>query len=375
MKRVFGVHESDYVNEWFGPLEGRVTVMLFRKGKRMSIKSYRSYSDSHIRTIRIPFHLRGRKVTEVGPLDHLIYTASLVLLFPLLLLQDLIIFMTPTFFTALLMPPLKLFRKKMYVVCVDPQTALYRTYEKSRNPAVWLYWVFSRYLEIMAVRMADAVFVVSDYLYKDYSRYNRNVFIAMNGADLAYIERIRPKRMWKEFTIAYFGSFDPWRGVDVLVRAFQKLEKKKKARLLLLGGGSEESRIRAMAAGDSNIHITGYIDHEKAVSYLKGADMLVVPFRDDAILKETLSIKPFEYIACGNPIVITDTGQHADLVRAMDVGVLAEPNEDSLASAMIRLISDKKLYQKLKRNASKARQDVDFRRTRESFYKKVSMKD
>ncbi|MBI2578446.1 MAG: glycosyltransferase [Candidatus Aenigmarchaeota archaeon] len=372
-KRIFGVHESDYVNEWLGPLEGKVTVMLFRKGKRMSIKSYTSYSDAHVRKIIIPFPLRGRKITEVGPADHLVYTFTLFLLLPLLLLQDLIIFMTPTFFTALTMPFLKLFGKKVYVVCVDPQTALYHTYQKRKSPLIGLYWMFSRYLEIMAVRTADSVFVVSEHLKKEYSRYNENVFLAMNGADLASIEKIKPKRMWKEFTIAYFGSFDPWRGVDMLVKAFKKVEKKRKSRLLLLGGGSQEASIRGLAGNDKNIHITGYINHDKAIEYLKGSDLTVVPFRDDPILKETLSIKPFEYMACGNPILITNTGQHADVVKSFGSGILVEPNEHDMADAIVKIIDDKKLYKKLKENSMKARKEVDFRKTRQAFYKKVSV--
>lgn len=371
-KRIFGVHESDYVNEWLAPLQGKVTVMLFKKGKRMAIKSYTSYSDAHVRKITIPIHLRGRGVTEVSPLDHVVYTLSLFLLLPLLLVQDAIVFMTPTFFTTLVMPVLKLFRKKIYVVSVDPQLALYNTYERTRSPLVLLYWRFSRYLEIMAVKMADSVFVVSDYLRKDYQRYNKKTFLTMNGADLEKIEEIKPRRMWRNFTIAYFGSFDPWRGVDMLVNAFRNVKEKKKASLLLLGGGSQEPLIRKMAGSDKDIHITGYIEHDKAVSYLKGSDILVVPFRDDPILRGTLSIKPFEYIACGIPIVITDTGQHADLVKQLGVGLVAEPKEEKIAEAILKLMKDKKLYRRLKRNAERSKRDVDFRKTRETFYDMLS---
>ncbi len=372
-KRIFGINESDYVNEWFGLLKNNVTVLLFKKGRKMSVKAYTSYSESNVNRIDLPFNLRGGKITTVGPADHVLYTFCLFLLFPLLLLQDLIIFMTPTFFTTLIVPFLKIFGKKVYIVSIDPQLALYNTYQKRKSPVIGLYWRFSRFVELMAIRLADAVFVVSDYQMQDYKKYNKNIFLTTNGADLEAIEKIKPKRIFKDFTIAYLGSFDPWRGVDILVKAFKIVEKKNKAKLLLIGGGSDYEKIKDLAKGSKNIQFMGYTEHGKAISYMKGSDLIVIPFRDDPILRGTLSMKPFESIACGKPIIITNTGQHADIVKNFGAGLVVDANEEKIAEAIIRLMKNKNEYRSIKRAIKKGKNEVDFRRTRDIFYKKISL--
>jgi glycosyltransferase involved in cell wall biosynthesis len=370
-RRIFGVNESDYINEWLGCLEGDVSVLLFKKGKRMTVKSYSSYN-SNARRINIPISLRGKKITSVGPLDHIIYTAYMLILMPFIFLQDLVIFMTPTFFTTITIPFLKLFRKKVYIVCIDPQLVLLNTYRKKRSPLVWIYWKFSRGLEIMSVRMADAVFVVSNYLKKDYDRLNKNVFLTTNGADTEAITKIPPRRISKDFTIVYLGSLDPWRGVDILIDAFKRLEKSD-TKLLIIGGGPEESRLREMAKGNKNIVFMGYQEHDIAVSYAKGADLTVIPFRNDPILSSTLSMKPFEAIACGVPIIITNTGEHADLVRSLKAGIVVEPNSIDISKAVDKIIMNKKLHSELKLNVKKASTLVDFRKTRKIYFDMCNM--
>ena len=84
-------------------------------------------------------------------------------------------------------------------------------------------------------------------------------------------------------------------------------------------------------------------------------------------------MKPFESIACGKPIIITNTGQHADIVKNFGAGLVVDANEEKIAEAIIRLMKNKNEYRSIKRAIKKGKNEVDFRRTRDIFYKKISL--
>ena len=379
MKKIFAVQETTYVNEWLGMLpDYRVTSLFLRENKKLLvIRSYSSYPEDHVKKIYLPFAVRGKKIAAVGPLDHVLYTLSCFLLLPLMLFYDAVIFVVPTFLTTSIMPILKLFGKKIYVISLDPQDVLLETYKKNKRPHVWIYVKISCFLEKLAMRSATKIFTVSNYLKNQYSRYNQNIYVTPNGADTRRIEKIGKNRLFSGFTIAYFGSLDTWRGVDMLADAFVKLRnsragKKAKVKLLLLGGGPEEDALRKRFANDKDVYISGFIDHSTAAAYCKGSDVLAAPFRETPVLRRTFSIKPAEYVACGVPVVVTDTGEHAEFIKKLKAGLIVAPDVDSLTDGLETLIQDKKLYNKLKEAAVKNRSNVDYTIMRKPFSDEIN---
>lgn len=344
-----------------------VTAILIRPNpKLLSIKSYYSYKDEFVKRIYLPYKARGRKITSVGVFDHIMYTLFSVAMLPKALGSDVVIFITPSYFHTIIIPILKLFRKKVYTVVLDPQEVLKRGAETSFFKKI--YYELASCLERMTIKKSDKVFAVSTYLLNEYKKLNKNVFYVPNGADNMYIKKIKAKKASRQFTIAYFGSLDPWRGVKNLVSAFQKIEKTHDVKLVLLGGGAQEEEIRKMARNSKNIYVSGFIKHQDAIAICKGADLLVIPFMDSPILYKTMPIKTFEYIACGVPIVVTDTGEHANIIKRFGSGIAVSPTEAGIADGLSKILRDKKLYRKLKKNAEKASDEVDFRRTRKPFF-------
>ena len=163
------------------------------------------------------------------------------------------------------------------------------------------------------------------------------------------------------------GTLDSYRGSDILVEAFKKLHNNKNYELFNLGGGSEESKIKELAKGYENIHVSGLIEHTKGMAICKSADILVMPFRKTPVLYKTLPMKTFEFIACGVPIVVTDTGEHADVIKHFGCGITCEPNSESMSRALNSLLTNKKLYKKLQDNCNKHKKDVDYSKTRRAF--------
>ena len=365
--KIMALQETNYVNEWIGLLKGHnVKAVLIRPNpKLMSIKSYHSYDESFVQKIYLPFKARGRKIASVGIFEHFFYTLFAFMLLPVALMQDVIIFVVPSYFHTIIIPFLKLFGKKIYIIVIDPQEVLKETAEK--NKLFKIYFKLATFLEHLAIRKADKVFVVSMYLKNNYSGLNENVYYAPSGTDTEYISKIRPKRMFKMTTIAYLGSFDFYRGVDILVNAFKKIERKYRIKLVLLGGGKEEKNIIRLSENSKNIYISGFLQHQKALSICKSSDILVIPFRNSPILFKTFSLKTFEYIALGIPIIVTNTGEHAKLVKNLKCGIVTEPNPESISKAIENLLSNKKLYNTIKKNCQMNRNLVDYKITRNKF--------
>ncbi|MEM3723869.1 MAG: glycosyltransferase family 4 protein, partial [Candidatus Hadarchaeales archaeon] len=220
-------------------------------------------------------------------------------------------------------------------------------------------------MELISIKLSNAVFCVSWYSTEKYKKLhlNRNVFRVYNGANVAKISRIKPKRFRKK-TIFYMGGFPRWKGVDLLLRAFEIVKKKHpETQLVVMGGCDEEVKYdpelgRLLSKKEGVVWIR-YSPHEEAISNLKGAYIAVMPARDAFMTRVISSLKVFEHIAAEIPQVCTDTGEHAEWVRKLDVGIVVKDTPEDIAKGILRLLEDKKLYKRLKENCRKRKWEVD----------------
>ena len=371
--KIFGIFPTTKVNEWFGIIPKDVTVMIFKKSSKIiDIESYETFSAHHVKKIYIPKISRDRHgIVNITFLDNFIYSLFSFLYLPYIIFHDKIIFITPSYMQTGIIPILNLFRKKVYTVVLDSQLPLYMTYKEKKSPFLYIYIKISELLEKQAIKNADKVFVVSNYLYKKYKKYNKNIFLTPNGSDVELINKIKPKRITKQFTITYMGALDFQRGVDLLINAFKKLKKKHKTKLLIIGGGKNLEGLKRIAADDKDIIFTGYMSHNEAISYCKGSDVLTMTARDDELIRSLSSLKFFEYIACEVPILTTETGDHAYWTKKLDVGLVVNDSVDSIHKGLERLIRNKKLYRKFKQNARKNKFQIDFKNTRKDFVNQI----
>lgn len=124
------------------------------------------------------------------------------------------------------------------------------------------------------------------------------------------------------------GRLHPWKRVDLVIRAFRRTTSAK--RLVIAGTGEAESDLRALAAGDPRIEFVGRISDESLKDYY--AHCLAVPF---VPLREDYGYVTLEAFASGKPVITChDSGEAANIVRDRVNGLIVEPNDASIASAM-----------------------------------------
>ncbi len=84
---------------------------------------------------------------------------------------------------------------------------------------------------------------------------------------------------------------------------------------------------------------TGAVDHEVVPEYLAAADVVVACFADTPQVRCKSPLKVCEYLAAGKPIVASEVGEAATMVRGF--GVLTEPGDvASLAQGIASLLDD-----------------------------------
>lgn len=145
-------------------------------------------------------------------------------------------------------------------------------------------------------------------------------------------------------TFGFIGTFFPFEGLDVLVRAVAAIRAgEPRARFVLVGDGPEEAKVRALARKlgvEDAIVFTGRVRHAEVERYYDLVDVLVYPRVSKRITELVTPLKPLEAMAKGKLVVASDVGGHREMVfpgqngmlfRAGDPASLAETCLDLLA--------------------------------------------
>jgi len=139
------------------------------------------------------------------------------------------------------------------------------------------------------------------------------IFVAHDGVDLAEFTRIakfKKKELRKKLglplekeIICYAGSLSKGRGIEFILDA-ATFYKNKNYLFLIIGGINSEINKYKNKLTSNNVIFTGYIENSKVPSYLRCADLLVMPYQRKVVTIDGCSpMKVFEYLASGNYIL------------------------------------------------------------------------
>lgn len=144
-----------------------------------------------------------------------------------------------------------------------------------------------------------------------------------------------------DFVVGYVGRLVPEKGLDLLVAAVATVPG---ARLVIVGGGDEAPRIAGLArsAGmEDRLVMTGPVPSLRIPRLMASFDVLALPSVTTPGWAEQFGRVLVEAMACGVPVVASDSGAIPDVVG--DAGVIVPEGEaDSLAEAIRRLGRDER---------------------------------
>jgi glycosyltransferase involved in cell wall biosynthesis len=231
----------------------------------------------------------------------------------------------------------------------------------------------ARGLESYVLRNAGAVVTICDLLKNEIApRAGKpdKVHVIANGVDT---DAFRPqdsseplKRRWglvdKE-VILYAGTFQPYEGLDLLIRAMAEVVRSRpNAHLVIVGGSagfaggtgsvSPEEKALLSAVQDSGVapHVTftGRIPHADVRAMYALADVLCYPRRMTLTTALTTPLKPLEGMAMAKPVIASDVPAMRELVSDGVTGLVFKAGDArDLARKCIALLSDSQLQQRL----------------------------
>ena len=225
-----------------------------------------------------------------------------------------------------------------------------------------LFLGFVRWLERWVIAHSDCVITICPYLEDLVRRISPDsrVFLVENlpvstGGDIVPAERARAAAerlgVAGSTVVVYAGTLEFNQGMDILLEAMALLDRERHSVKLLLVGG-EKSQVEALSAYgkrlgvDSDVVFTGRRPLEEMPLYMEMADILVSPRK----IGTNTPLKIYSYMWAGRPIVATDLATHTQVLSA-DTALLAEPNAESFAAAVGRLLEDPELGRRLGRAA------------------------
>ena len=140
------------------------------------------------------------------------------------------------------------------------------------------------------------------------------------------------------------------KGFNYLISTFKEILKKfSSATLLIIGDGPEKINLMKLAKGFGQIKFLGSRSHDEVIKYLKTADIFALASVSTGGDREGTSTSIMEAMAAGLPVITTKVGGNPYLIKEGENGLLVEErNSEALAKAMIKLISDESLRQKMR---------------------------
>lgn len=176
---------------------------------------------------------------------------------------------------------------------------------------------------------------------------SKNVRIINNGIE----NDLHPGMKSDIPIILYFGRVKKYKRLDHLIKAFKFVkEKMSNVKLIIAGKGDSYTALKSLASylKLDSVEFFGEISEDEKIEILQEAWIFVAPSE-----KEGWGITVIEANACGTPCIAYDVPGLRDSIIDEETGILvrADGNVEDLADAILMVLEDDELREKLSKNA------------------------
>ncbi|OGU05260.1 MAG: hypothetical protein A2075_01050 [Geobacteraceae bacterium GWC2_58_44] len=192
-----------------------------------------------------------------------------------------------------------------------------------------LKWLSGELLEKHITRFADGVVVISSYLQRLYQKeLGTSLPICLIPICARCQERSDKKPRSEQLKFVYSGSFAKKDGVELLIEAFEQVHKENgNCVLMLTGVGSNLPEYQARIAGNPAIRYLGYLDDAEFQQFLQQADVLCITRTGSTYANAGFPFKLGEYLATGNPVVVSDVGDVSYYLQNMKDAIIVKADD------------------------------------------------
>ena len=216
-----------------------------------------------------------------------------------------------------------------------------------------------RATESLAMDAADIVLTLNEAMRDELVRMGcspEKIFLVPNGVDLEHFQpRPRSAELAAKFglddlpTFGYVSNMDHRREAqETLVQAAAELKRRGlEFRCVIVGQGPRQEMIEDLAREldvTDCVVFTGSADHLHVADYYGLIDVFVVPRTVERAASLVTPLKPFEAMAMGKPVIISDLPALREIAAPEERGLVFPPDDAvALANEVQRLFEDPEL--------------------------------
>lgn len=171
--------------------------------------------------------------------------------------------------------------------------------------------------------------------------------------------------------ILFVGDLVPYKGPDVLLKAMPKVIKSvPETELVFIGRGELRQELENLSVRlgiTECVRFTGFLSGETKALYYKSADIFVLP---STMTKEVFPLVLLEASLSGLPMVVSDLQTFRCIIEEGYNGLVAKRGDESdLAEAILRLLENQDIRNRMSRNAREKAKDYSWERIAEKTEK------
>lgn len=211
-------------------------------------------------------------------------------------------------------------------------------------------------IEKLSALFANHV-IISNHLWSEkatarsVAREKCSVFI--NYVDLNLFQSRRTRNDGR-FVMLYHGGLQRHQGLDLAIRAFDKACRQNLgAEFHIYGGGNMKPELAALVQElglEDRVFLRESVPMQEVADIVANADLGIVAKRADSFGNEAYSTKIMEFMAGGVPVIVSRTKVDSFYFNDSVVRFFNPGDEDDLAAAMLELMQNRGLREKLVRN-------------------------
>jgi glycosyltransferase involved in cell wall biosynthesis len=157
------------------------------------------------------------------------------------------------------------------------------------------------------IEIAEKVTVTTEILKKTYNIPNGKCEIVPNGVDTSFFRDYgdtKGELGLDGFIIGYVGVLREWVDLEPVFQALRDLDEEMKMLIVGKEGQFNENVDLVKKCGVADrVFFTGMVPYSCVPKYISAMDICLIPFKINAISKNALPLKLFEYMACSKPVI------------------------------------------------------------------------
>jgi glycosyltransferase involved in cell wall biosynthesis len=205
-----------------------------------------------------------------------------------------------------------------------------------------------------------------------------------NGADLSYFNPETDGSIWRkqnnfnetDFILLYAGILGYAQGLEVIIKAAQKLKEYMDIKFVLVGSGPERDKLRLLSKelNTDNVYFFDSVPKSQMPFILAASDASIIPLKKLDLFKGAIPSKIFESLAMKKPILLGVEGEAKQLfIDEGKCGLAFTPeDEEDLKVKILNLYENRSQVVQCGENGYKyAREKFDRQVVLEEFHESI----